>query len=183
MMRVVRDFVSVVLFVALAVPAVAQSSHTAAIVVVVFDATGAPVKEAAITVANADLGTSRELTPDATGTITATNLGLQGSYTISVRQPGAAADDKGANPHRRPGGIAAASGRNDADHHPPRARPKASPRSPWRAEKTGCDGTPPWGCASRASNWTKPRIWDAASRRFHCSIPPFARPWGQATSS
>jgi hypothetical protein len=94
MMRVVRDLVSVVLFVALAVPAFAQSSHTGAIVVIVLDSTGAPFKEAAVTIANSDLGTTQELTPNAAGTVSATNLGLQGAYTISVRQPGAASDDK-----------------------------------------------------------------------------------------
>lgn len=94
MMRVVRDTLSMMLFVALALPALAQSSHTGALVVIVLDSTGAPTKEATITVANSELGISRELKPGPGGSITLTNLALLGSYTVSARKPGAQTDDK-----------------------------------------------------------------------------------------
>ena len=78
---------------ALAVPALAQSPNTAALLVVVVDQSGAVVPDAKVTVVNGATGATRETTSGAEGAATISALPLTGTYTVSVAKPGFTADD------------------------------------------------------------------------------------------
>ena len=78
---------------ALAVPAIAQSPNTSTVVVFVADQLGAVVKDAKVTITNSQTGALRESMSGADGSATFPALSLTGSYTISVAKPGFVADD------------------------------------------------------------------------------------------
>lgn len=76
-----------------AAPSFAQSPNTSTIIVVAADASGAVVRDAAVTVSNAQTGTRREAKTGTEGSATIAALPLTGTYSISVSKPGFAADD------------------------------------------------------------------------------------------
>jgi hypothetical protein len=78
---------------AVAVPSLAQSPNTAAILVVVIDQTGGVVGDAKITVVNGATGAIRDSLSGADGSATITALSLTGSYNISVSKTGFTAND------------------------------------------------------------------------------------------
>jgi hypothetical protein len=83
----------VALLCALAVPALAQSPNTASIVVVVVDQSGAVVRDAKVTVTNADTSALREAVSGAEGSASFAALPLTGQYTIHVSKQGFTAED------------------------------------------------------------------------------------------
>ena len=78
---------------ALAVPALAQSPNTAAVLVVVVDQTGGVVGEANIAVINNATGATRDLTSGSEGSATIAALPLTGTYAIRVTKAGFTAED------------------------------------------------------------------------------------------
>jgi len=72
----------------LAAPARAQSPHTASIAVIVTDQTGAVVRDAKITVVNAQTGAVRERASGADGSAIFPALPLTGASTVQVAKPG-----------------------------------------------------------------------------------------------
>jgi hypothetical protein len=78
---------------ALAVPALAQSPNTSAIVVLVVDQTGGVVEGANVTVVNDATGASRDAMSTGDGSATITALSLTGAYTVHVTKPGFTAED------------------------------------------------------------------------------------------
>ena len=78
---------------AAAVPAMAQSPNTSALVVVVLDQSGAVVTDAKVTVVNSATGATRETVSGAEGSATISALALTGTYTVSVAKSGFTADD------------------------------------------------------------------------------------------
>src|SRR3954447_18455681 len=77
----------------LAVPALAQSPNTSTIVVFVIDQSGAVVKDAKVSVTNAQTRAARESTSGTDGSATFPALSLTGTYTVRVMKPGFVADD------------------------------------------------------------------------------------------
>jgi len=77
----------------LCVSAFAQSPNTATIIVVAVDPSGAVVRDAAVTVTNAQTGTRREATTGGEGSATIAALPLTGTYTVAVSKTGFAADE------------------------------------------------------------------------------------------
>jgi hypothetical protein len=77
----------------LAVPALAQSPNTAAIVVVVADQTGGVVSGANVTVVNNATGATREAVSGPDGSVTITALSLTGTYTVRVSKAGFTSED------------------------------------------------------------------------------------------
>src|SRR6478735_2273138 len=77
----------------LALPASAQSPNTSTVVVFAVDQSGAVVKDAKVSVTNAQTAATRESMSGADGSATFPALSLTGSYTISVTKPGFVADD------------------------------------------------------------------------------------------
>ncbi len=71
----------------------AQSPNTSTIIVVAVDASGAVVRDAAVSVVNAQTGTRREGITGSGGFATIAALPLTGTYTISVTKSGFAADE------------------------------------------------------------------------------------------
>src|SRR5689334_20080105 len=71
----------------------AQSPNTSTIIVVAVDASGAVVRDAAVSVVNAQTGTRREAITGSDGFATIAALPLTGTYTISVTKSGFAADE------------------------------------------------------------------------------------------
>jgi Carboxypeptidase regulatory-like domain/TonB dependent receptor-like, beta-barrel len=92
-MKVLFGFILAALLMAPAVPALAQSTNTATVLVVVLDQTGAVVKDARVTIINAATAASRESDSGGDGTVTFPALSLTGSYTINVTKAGFTADD------------------------------------------------------------------------------------------
>ncbi|MEO7270389.1 MAG: TonB-dependent receptor [Vicinamibacterales bacterium] len=82
-----------VLMSAAAVPALAQSPNTSAVVVVVVDQSGAVVTDAKVAVVNSATGATREAVSGAEGSATVSALSLTGTYTVSVAKAGFTADD------------------------------------------------------------------------------------------
>jgi len=82
-----------VLFTASAIPAFAQSTNTASIVVAVVDQTGGVVKDARVSIVNTATGAVRDLMSGADGSVTIPALSLTGDYKISVTKAGFVADD------------------------------------------------------------------------------------------
>jgi hypothetical protein len=78
---------------ALAVPALAQSPNTAAVVVVVVDQTGGVVNGADVAVVNDATGATRDLVSGSDGSATVSALSLTGTYTIRVTKTGFTAED------------------------------------------------------------------------------------------
>ena len=92
-MRMSMRILLAMLLSALAVPALAQSPNTAAIVIVVVDQTGAVVKGANVAVINNATGATREAVSGSEGAATVSALPLTGTYTIHVTKTGFTADD------------------------------------------------------------------------------------------
>src|SRR5262245_53351329 len=78
---------------ALASTALAQSTNTATIVVVVPDQTGAVVPGAQVPTANAATGAVREGTSGSDGSFTVPALPITGAYKVSVAMPGFTSED------------------------------------------------------------------------------------------
>jgi Carboxypeptidase regulatory-like domain len=78
---------------ALAVPALAQSPNTAAVVVVVVDQTGGVVSGANVTVVNNATGATRDAVSGSEGSATISALSLTGTYMIRVTKAGFTAED------------------------------------------------------------------------------------------
>ena len=76
----------------LALPVLAQSPNTAAIVVVVLDQTGAIVAGANVTTTNTATGAIREVISGADGSATISGLSLTGTYAIRVNKSGFSAE-------------------------------------------------------------------------------------------
>jgi hypothetical protein len=77
----------------LSVSAFAQSPNTATVIVVAVDPSGAVVRDAAVTVTNAQTGIRREATTGSEGSATIAALPLTGTYTVAVNKTGFAADE------------------------------------------------------------------------------------------
>ena len=77
----------------LALPVLAQSPNTAAIVVVVLDQTGAIVAGANVTTTNTATGAIREVISGADGSATISGLSLTGTYAIRVNKSGFSAEE------------------------------------------------------------------------------------------
>ena len=77
----------------LALPVLAQSPNTAAIVVVVLDQTGAIVAGANVTTTNTATGAIREVIAGADGSATISGLSLTGTYAIRVNKSGFSAEE------------------------------------------------------------------------------------------
>jgi hypothetical protein len=86
-------FIPMLLAIALASPALAQTPNTAALVVAVVDQTGAVVSDARVRVTNHETGATRDASSSADGVATIGALPLTGTYTISVSKAGFTADD------------------------------------------------------------------------------------------
>jgi Carboxypeptidase regulatory-like domain/TonB dependent receptor len=71
-----------------ALPALAQSPNTAALVVTVIDQTGAAVPGAHVSIVNAAVGATREAMSGPDGSVTLTALSINGAYTVTVAKPG-----------------------------------------------------------------------------------------------
>jgi len=72
--------------------ALAQAPNTAALTVLVFDQTGASVKDARISIVNASTGATRDVVSGADGSATLSALPISGHYTLTVTKPGFTAD-------------------------------------------------------------------------------------------
>jgi hypothetical protein len=72
----------------LAAPAYAQAPANAALVVVVFDSTGAVVADATVSIVDTNTGATRETTSGADGSATFAALSVAGSYNITVTKTG-----------------------------------------------------------------------------------------------
>jgi Carboxypeptidase regulatory-like domain/TonB dependent receptor-like, beta-barrel len=88
-----RTFLTFVLASTLAVPAVAQSPNTAALVVIVVDQTGAVVTGANVSIVNQATGATRDVISGAEGAVTISALPLTGTYTIHVTKSGFTTED------------------------------------------------------------------------------------------
>jgi hypothetical protein len=77
----------------LSVSAFAQSPNTATVIVVAVDPSGAVVRDAAVTITNAQTGIRREATTGSEGSATIAALPLTGTYTVAVSKTGFAADE------------------------------------------------------------------------------------------
>src|SRR4051812_12323661 len=84
---------SILLLIALAAPAYAQSPNTASIVVVVVDQTGGVVKDATVSVTNTETGATREGLSGPEGSASFAALPLTGRYSIRVSKTGFLDDD------------------------------------------------------------------------------------------
>jgi hypothetical protein len=87
MNRTIRSCIAAALC-ALAVPALAQSPNTAAIVVIVIDQTGAVIPAAQVSIANASTGATRETASGADGSVTIAALSIAGTYKVTVSKDG-----------------------------------------------------------------------------------------------
>ena len=85
--------ITAILVTTAAVPVLAQSPNTAAILVVAVDQTGGLVADAKVTVVNSATGATRESQSNDQGSASITALSLTGTYTISVTKSGFTADD------------------------------------------------------------------------------------------
>src|SRR5215813_6814266 len=84
-----QRFVLLLAFLAyLAAPAVAQSPHTASMIIVTVDQTGGVVKDAKVAVKNSATGDIREAVSGSDGSVTIPGLPLTGTYTVSVSKAG-----------------------------------------------------------------------------------------------
>ena len=83
----------IVLLLATATSAFAQSPNTAALVVLVVDQSGATVPGAQVTAINTDSGVSRAGTTDAGGALTLPALSISGAYTVAVAKSGFTTED------------------------------------------------------------------------------------------
>jgi hypothetical protein len=92
-MRISMDVLLALLMSVLAVPALAQSPNTAAILVVVVDQTGGVVDGAKIAVINNATGATRDLTSGSEGSATVAALSLTGTYAIHVTKAGFTTED------------------------------------------------------------------------------------------
>ena len=81
------------LTIALASPAFAQTPNTAALVVAVVDQTGAVVSDARVRVINRETGATRDASSSADGVATIGALPLTGTYAINVSKAGFTADE------------------------------------------------------------------------------------------
>lgn len=79
---------AIVVLLASAVPALAQSPNTAALIVTVIDQSGATVPGAKVSVVNVDAGGTREATSDADGSVTLPALSISGAYKVTVSKSG-----------------------------------------------------------------------------------------------
>src|SRR5690242_17087612 len=93
LMSMLSRVVLAVFLTASAVPALAQSPNTSALVVAVLDQSGAVVTDAKVTVVNSATGATRESVSGAEGSATISALSITGSYTVSVAKAGFTADD------------------------------------------------------------------------------------------
>jgi hypothetical protein len=75
-------------FASLAPPASAQSPNTASMMVVVVDQSGGALKDAKISLTNADTGAARETLSGSDGSATIPALSLTGTYTVTVTKVG-----------------------------------------------------------------------------------------------
>ncbi len=92
MRMLVRVFL-VVLLSCPAMPALAQSPNTAAILVVVVDQTAAVVNDAKVSVVNSATGATRDVMSGADGSATIAALPLTGTYTVHVTKAGFTAEN------------------------------------------------------------------------------------------
>lgn len=76
------------LFVLLAVPVLAQSPNTSALIIAVEDQNGAAVKDAKVSVVNTATGAARDVVSGSDGLATLPALALTGTYTVSVSKQG-----------------------------------------------------------------------------------------------
>jgi hypothetical protein len=90
---VVAAFVLAVVALITAAPALAQSPHTAGMVVTVVDQNGAVVKGANVTVTNTATGATRDAVSGDEGTVTFGGLPLTGEYRVSIKMTGFTAED------------------------------------------------------------------------------------------
>jgi hypothetical protein len=74
--------------------AAVQSPNTAAMIVGVFDQTGAVVKDAKVLIANAATGAVREAVSGSDGSVTLAALSLTGTYTVSVSKEGFGTEER-----------------------------------------------------------------------------------------
>ncbi len=88
-----RTVLALVLSETLAIPAVAQSPNTAALVVVVVDQTGAVITGANVSIVNEATGATRDVTSGPDGSATVSALPLTGAYTIHVTKSGFTNED------------------------------------------------------------------------------------------
>src|SRR5262249_13405922 len=89
--RLRMPLLMIALFVFIAAPA--QSPNTATMIVVVFDQTGAVVKDAKVSVVNTATGAAREAVSGSDGGATVPALSLTGTYTVSVSKEGFGAQE------------------------------------------------------------------------------------------
>jgi Carboxypeptidase regulatory-like domain len=92
MQMLMRNFLAVLIAVH-ALPALAQSPNTAALLVVVVDQTGAVVTDAKVTVVNSATGAARDAQSNEQGAVDITALSLTGTYSVIVVKTGFTADD------------------------------------------------------------------------------------------
>lgn len=76
-----------------ALPGMAQSPNTAALVVTVVDQTGGVVSDAHVSVVNGDTGAAREAVSGADGSVTLPALSISGAYKVTVSKQGFTAED------------------------------------------------------------------------------------------
>ena len=92
-MKVLVRVCLALILLASAVPsALAQAPNTAAVTVLVFDQTGASVKDAKISIVNASTGATRDVVSGGDGSATLSALPISGQYTLTVTKQGFTAD-------------------------------------------------------------------------------------------
>ena len=91
-MKTLTRFLVALLATALATPVLAQSTHTATLVVVVVDQTGGVVNDATVTVVNNATGATRSAMSAGEGSTTIDALSLTGTYNVNVSKAGFTAE-------------------------------------------------------------------------------------------
>jgi Carboxypeptidase regulatory-like domain/TonB dependent receptor len=79
---------AIVLLLASALPAFAQTPNTAALVVTIVDQSGARVPGALVSVVNTDASSAREATSGADGSVTLPALSISGAYKLTITKSG-----------------------------------------------------------------------------------------------
>jgi len=92
-MRVCLRFLFVLLAAIVAVPAIAQTPNTAAILVTVVDQTGAVVQDAKVSIVNSATSAVRDVSSGPDGSATLGALPLTGEYKITVTKTGFKSED------------------------------------------------------------------------------------------
>src|SRR5262252_4461147 len=94
MIRMMHSLVCVCSLLSLAAPALAQSTNTSTLVVVVVDKTGLAQSGAKVSVVDVTTGKARDAVSTDNGTATFSALPITGSYTVTISKDGFATEER-----------------------------------------------------------------------------------------